>query len=58
MENVNRCAETVEHLYDISKSTEEIDEIKFQELINVAIGIAAFPINQAEREEIRKIAFT
>lgn len=47
------CAKTVEHLYELARSTEEIDERKILELIHIAISLSAYHFNDQELEKIK-----
>lgn len=48
------CTKTVEHLYEISKKDEIIDEEKIQEMIILAIGLSSYQFNEIEIKRIKE----
>jgi len=57
-EKVYLCAKTVEHLYELIKTTEEVDDAKINELIAQAINMAAYCFNQREIVKIKDVVTT
>ena len=52
-DEIMKCVEAIEHMYNISKSSEEIDESKLQHLIKVAIEISNYKFNGIEKNKIK-----
>jgi len=57
-EKIHLCAKSVEHLYDLIKTTEEVDDTKINELMTLAINMAAYHFNEVEISKIKDIVTT